>query len=544
MARKLETMAAVLLAAALVGLGEAAPSSSIDSSRIALNLKIISLDMNFADSIQEVFYEKRDDADQNYPVLALLAEIARIELSQHRRERQALMVADDIYEKYFLSTTGTSSASEWPPRTTGLAELIVSRLVQRACEREMREEQYTRRRIFDIFNMFNIFHISHIFDTYEQSNDIQDIASDYAVRLKDRRSRADAAKTQMERAMDRYAAEVSSMGQFSAAQMSQLLATVDQIINEADSRFNPGRHERSDEDISKDIAATARQAAARIDTQSMGLLDLDSIDRVEEFEDLQAMEHTNNVLIDIDIELSDLEDEFNRTMDELFHDVQAVAAQNGDVPLKAMSARIAECEAILYSSERRMLLVVRDIIDNYFVKKEKELPEPLIDNRNLVDLVWRRAVGHALEGGFQEIAQLRKEIYLMANKYDKSYLVGLARLFYSSLLLRKDELSEDDADSFLHSKKYQSDVAFVMSEAQLSDTMKAVDRLIDEAVAMDYLSELDQTGALREAIGDELLQKIRDAKQVYEEDQEQVRSTDLQDVIAYEDLLLGPQSKP
>lgn len=519
-------MIAVLLVVFATGQQHLVDSGLIETTRGELSRKIDRLDAALEEVMRTTFYDKKREAEAlgDIQMLQLVARIGQLELLQYRRERRALMIVDDIIKKHFV--TAASSSNDWPPKTESLADLISSRVIQRACESEIASEQAIRKDIFSLFF------------TYDgDRHHVEKYAFQHCLRIKDKEVRAVKAQRVAEQALTKFQQEVA--GRYPDEQVSNLLGLVDELIVQAESR-----HGSAEEPVE-----SVRQVAS--DVESVELIAFreplvaepvsmdEAAQRVASYVDLFA----NEVFRAIYEEETTLEVEFEETILDIFHGQVEEAEANATInyPLKAIAARMAECESVMYASENTMKAILRRLITQYLVERSREFEEPLIENSNLIKLIWRRSIGLGLKYGLHETIGLRKEIYIILKRFEgQAHLGRLARRFYEILKDKERRQVETYSISQKILSRYINDALFVLADTQEQGIMRAVDRLLNRAKTegnAELLQEIDpeEFPSHRQFIGDDLFDEIMTAKRGYEVEQNEIDLILMRDLTAFED---------
>lgn len=519
---------APLLVALLAVLLQQVSSSPLETCRAEIRQRIATLDASFTDNIDDAFYKHKSDAEEtgNGALLHFATKVARLELLHYLRERKALMVAGDIVDERF-SAASSSGLDSWLPNTRSLADVLISRSIQRACEGELEGEQDLRKTIYALYH------------AYDAEDHVESIAREHALRIKGKEARAAKAKAITYKALERFQAEAA--GQVSEQQVSDVLQLVDELIDRGESRFARSRLVAASERVSRDLAEAARETW---NYEMPIALDSISMDIVRAYENGVALANVGEITLEINGEIFDLIDEFSETVRNLFDKPQRMAAATdmGGVPVAALSARMVEFEGLLYASERSMKLTVRNVLTQYLVERNKELDEPLIENANLINIIWQRSTEHALESAFYQTIHLRKEIYVILKRFGaQPYLQRLARRFYDSLDDKEQRYKEANVVSFRLLQRYKSEVSLVapatVSETMGDDTLRAIDELIHDA-ATETGAHMDspqlQHLRLEQLVGADKLAQVMAAKATYQLDNDEVQSIDIREVLAYE----------
>lgn len=559
-------MIAVLLIAFLISHRQVR-SDSIDSTHAEILRRIIELNSSFEATLQQFYKNRRDiglfsvQTNDHYADLQLFAEIGKIELSLYSRERKALIVAEEIIRRYFINTS--LGASDWLPRTKSSVDYIVSRLIQRALEDILVGQDDSRKRIYFLVRR------------YGSTNPVKYYARNYYLRLRNRKALAKKAYTIKNETLERLKTDIKDM---SEEEVTRMLEFIDNLINEADSRYDATEQvPESIERFSRDLQLTELEALRRATEDVSARLDLAVLDKVTNDVMMEEVLTYEDALVQLPTDLSKMhiaEPSFNDLLQEInwrlhrlnwkfedfisteFYDApEQMLRDHGSYHPMALSTLLAESNGLIYTAEKRMLRIVQDAIEKYFTQlpgdRSKQLIEPLVDNSNLAELILRRSFVHALGTGLNQTLGLRKQIYLMlnANEQQHTYLEELARKFYVSLRGKKERYVEAVEVSLELLKRYNNDVLFVIPEAQIRDTLAAVDRLIIEAVEEDDRAILQEIGVdqleprqtLKLFIGGYMYEKIMTRavemkSKGFGYNQNQIDSISSEDLLRFENL--------
>lgn len=494
---------------------------------LAIGRKMSMLDNGLADTIQNMFYERGPvvPTKDNYPMLALVAEIAEMEMSLHKHEQDALSNSALVIEKYMGDGVSDS-----------LIDLVVSRMIEQVSMSELDLEQDRRKKIYLLLR------------SYDHEPGVRKLALDYSSRVKAIEARALKAKALLDETLLRYQTEIS--GVHSDQKSTDPLQLVDDFIKETKaSSVTPYQRDVLNEWMSNEIAQTFHEAQGRVKQLPEDEITAVKMDDVLAYENSMARSHLDSVMDQSYHRLIQLDDSFRRTIKEVFYEQQEMAKANGNRELMAFSARIAEAEALMYAIAERMLVIVREALKHYFVYRHRKLEGSLMVNSNLIDLIVQRSWELAIQIGFVQLEDYRKEVYVLLKKYEHSKQVkDLARRFFGGLRVRRREQARMRRDMAVTLKKYINDAMLVLPEPQVS-IPKDVDQFINEALARhDFImlqngiwkkfAELNRTEIIHQFVEETLFEDIMVAKRVDIIDVGRLEIIDLKDVQAYEDSLL------
>lgn len=272
------------------------------------------------------------------------------------------------------------------------------------------------------------------------------------------------------------------------------------------------------------------------------------MEKVPAYENSQAQSHMDAVLNAINQKGHELDDHFEQALGSILHEAQQRAGAEQNYPLMAISAHMANCSALLYVSEKRMLWIVYEVIRQYSIERGKPLKGSLVANKNLIDIILQRSTERAIREGVVEIEHHRKHLHLLLIKYDNDkYIKGLARKFFEVLQGARHRLATASAN-FASLKRYKNDVSFVLPES-VSDTLNAIDELIERAVTADSSSILRDnlladvnminlnhllTKFVEPLVLDSIRSAERKATSQLPEIRKSIKSVDMEEALVYE----------
>lgn len=260
-------------------------------------------------------------------------------------------------------------------------------------------------------------------------------------------------------------------------------------------------------------------------------------------------------LRDVSNRIDDLEESFDDSIQRIFYDRQPLARSTNNLALMALSGKMAESIALMHAEQRKMMLIVYDIIKERFIDRQKPLDEVLMDNRNLIELVVQRSVKYSTRLGIAMIDDRLREIYLILLQSDGDPQVKqLARDFFQ-VLRDKDDMIQQSSDIIDQSwDRYIEENEHRLSEQQIADTFKAIDKLIDESIeaadrsllpdSEDPLEDLDEEVMLEHYISPKLVTDVRMAiystvGKVYDPDEDAIDEVDMKAIEEYKRSVLA-----
>lgn len=525
------TINAVLLIAFSFGYQQLVRSKTIHDSLAELDRKVTNLDANFKEIIEEQFYRPRNYIGrfhepwqvERYAFLKSFVEIAKIELSQYKRERRALLVAKNSIEKYLSNTTSETDSDHEVPMTKCLTDYIISRSILRAYDDDI--GQHESRKKICIFA-----------ETYHTTNYLKAQARNYYIRLEDREALE-------RRTWDNVYDALKTLRSVSDNMLkSDKSNSIEALILNIDSEYEVN----DDPELMRtpiwigqvilDIALTDIEATRRARVSKFQLDELDkmviglTMDHVHGFEEsvvLSPMEHriyhprptSRDLLLQMDWLQRVLSYDFDLLIAADFDDIPSrISREHGTYHARALSALLAKSYGLIYAVEKTMLRIMQKTILQYFVDGSKHLSTSLIENSNLIELIYQRSTQHAIETGLLRTLDIRKRIFLLLKKYEQqTYLRQLSDRFYQHIQMKKNKYAEAAEIGSQLLRKYNNDVLLVLSDTEVQNTLAAVDEIINKAIEHDgsrmllkvgNVTEEDLGYFLRQNVGERVLHKI------------------------------------
>lgn len=571
------SVAALLLLVACVAAGlldgQQVGADWVGESQRQIQRRIEEWNVSFKQAMQEHFYRRRDEygyflkVSPRFAELQMFVEVGHIELIQYEYKRRALLVAKHIIDNYFAGPRPLGPI----PKTKSAVDYIVSLLVMRACEGENELPDHQRHRMI-------IFLLAKYF--YSQTT-IKYHSRNYYLRLRNRRFVTGRARRVMEKAEKRFKHELSYLSQEA---MPEVFQAIDALISEAESQCVDDDPQVRDFvlDFQDDIDETAEEAlkrSRRLNPGQLGPAGLDDDTKNFKFQD--ALDHeitvTEHPLGLVMVSVADptpsevvhqsgwridrLDWEFDDYIAKDFHDLAVKLHQEHQsyLPL-ALSALLAECSALLYATEARILRIATRRVEQLFITGTRPLSEAFVENSYLVELFVNRAAAIAVESGLVKTIDLRRQIYLMLTQHEElAYLKVMARKFYDILQEKLDRYRESDESGYKSLKMYRNDVSYVLPDFKFATTIAAIDKVINDAVERRQLNTAMRTmtdsltldhAVVRHAIGEDLYNEIRRRSQEARAQglafsPEQIAAVDMQQVVQYEqDIMAHVQLPP
>lgn len=172
-----------------------------------------------------------------------------------------------------------------------------------------------------------------------------------------------------------------------------------------------------------------------------------------------------------------MSDRYIEKVEDDYHPFQDRAELRRDFPLVAVSARINLILALMHADEDALLSRLRQ----YLIDDSMPLDDKLVWNSHLMELIYFRSFSRSIRSG--TIIDLRRELYILLRTYtDHSGIQSLARTFYNDLRDRDLEYSETEIRASQMYDNYLRDVSFAIGHIQSHEPIRAVERIIDNAI--------------------------------------------------------------
>lgn len=508
-AKRLAGLLLVVVLAALQRSAQADRVQEAEGRLTEVNHMLSDLTKKFIEQMRIVFYDGQQAAqeNENWPLLVISGLVARVEASLYAIQSRALFIAQDIIATFFVAKT--MPLDQALVESQYLIDMIINCLINHSIDNGLKAVEWDRKKIYLLLR------------TYEDNPGVKDLAVQYFGSIAALRGKRAESEQAFEQAMNNYKYD-SPMILFAEHETATLEA-VDRIIKEAVMFSNSlegvedGAEGMSQEqllakyvnpeimaDLNKSEALAAGKLPIHFEDHEIDAQDLDGA-QVYEDRALQEAGNLNSYLIEIDHRQQDLDNNFDQAAKELFYAPQRVADQDNQTnyPLLAVSAQIAEIEGLLYADERRMLTIIRDIIQ----QNTNIFTYVLAISRRPIDIMIKRLMKHAIEYGLKSVEWRRKKVFLISQRYEGDTMDALLTNFYRRLNYRKEQVEREAAQV----QEMNLLLKHEITATTIDVMMKTVREHMDAAV-QKWRDESDDPRLLRAFLEPTLLSAIKATK--------------------------------
>lgn len=472
-------------------------------------LKRTLADMNdkFREHLRKVLYDQiqLSERTQNHALMAISVKISESEAILYAFRRRALLVTAEIIEKYFITKSIPLNRNLVSNRY--LLDIIALYAYGRAIENGLIAIGQHRRVIYLLEK------------TYERRPGVKDLARIYSRSIADIVHKENAVRQVFERALLSYI-EVIPLRMFNVNVTDTMRAAVEMIL-ETEKLVDQADYALSMEQLVQkyvdpgavfDIAQVSQKTLATVEqfgseaTQAVRMEDIDSYDQAVVQSRLSGVPTHLSYQYSVRDMNKALHARFQQTMRKLLYERQQVAAKEGNFPLMALSAQMAETEALMYVQEVRMLWILEDL----FERNALLVGRLLVTNRKPFDALAQRLINFAIDDGLAMIDSSRKRIYLIEQRYDERPGVKeLARDYASGIYSRKTRLIRGEFESkhLIDSFKLEA-----QSQEQARTLLEVVDGMYDHATEKYRRSNSNIAYLLKSFSEPQVYQTIRHAK--------------------------------
>lgn len=496
------------------------------------------LDRDLAAEMSKVFYDHRTlaQAEENYILLYLSAQMAESEAAMYAMQKRALLAAEIIIKEYFVAKT--QPLGPLLIRGKSLIELIVKRSLVSSIDRGLTMIERHRKEIFLLqlkfeFTQRGVMDLTRAYVRLRAANEAQYNAERHELGDALNRYR-DVAQLRLADATAAHA-EVDVVG---------TMGLIDQMLRMAE--LAADGHAALDLDavldkyagpyLARDIKYS-RFLAGQVDKPSASIIDAVSMHKVLTYERKIVEETTalDTYLRQIDLRANETEQRFRRNLREIFYDVYNEARLNENYPRQALSAQMAEIEAFLYAGEMRMLALIKRM----FIEHISDFANIIATNSRPVRMLVLRLVARGAANGFNVVELRRKKVYQTARRYKRYYGVkDLSTRFARHMNASQTALVDTVSEIRQLVSVYRDEVP----EAQANSVLVTIDRLA-EAEATKWLFGSDEYYLLRNHLDARTFEDIRQACQkssnkVYRPRGDLYNSISMDEILQYDNLLL------
>lgn len=474
----------LLMNAVLIGRQALAQSDPGIDHLHEIIIKLEELTGNFAEKAQEVFYDTKRvaEAEENYSLLAIAAEMAEFDALWFAAQRQGLLHAETIIIRHFLAPLEK-------PIKENEADLI-DMIVKRAQERSMMDPKSTsiieraRKKIYLYVRR------------YDHIPGAKELMSKYAKHIVSMQTKQMLARRELQESVNRYRKLCNStMGidEFALASLISIDALLDEPWD--------GKSGRDFEDLLLEILHIREQfhEFEQVDNLEIDLVPLSVVSEYEQ-RMLGEPKGISSYLDDLDTRIVDLDRKFHAAMQKVFYDQIDLGEKESNAALLALSCQVAELEALAYVEQRRMLQEIKRLIAQHS-EHFKWLFEI---NKNLVDFIVQHLIAHSIVGALIRVEKRRKKLYISLNRYQlRDHVRDLARLYF----LRIHYLKNRQSEFSLILEMYKNQLLSTLTPEQLSQIIQVADELVQRGIEM-WFSKLHDRPLLKMQLKPDLYKDI------------------------------------
>lgn len=502
--------------------------------------KMAALSNSLISDMQEFFYKYRTPAlsIEDYTLLFLATSIAESESILCAFQRRGLLVVEMIIKKYFIDKT--EPLDRVLVRSRCLLELIATRAFVLSLERGLSAIERHRKEICLVQLKYE--------STYPS---VMDLTRKYLKLRTNDAWKLDAVNQNFDQTLSRYKDIVPlRLSGIPVADMdvdiSETLRVIDQMITTTEMSIGGPMpidvllKTYTDPKLHLDIKYSIFLCNGNADRPSAQVVDTLPMAQVLRYEEKIIQETTalDNYLRQIDLRAAELDERFNQFLQEIFYNVYNAALVNNNYPVMALSAQMAEMEALLHASEKRMLDIIRSDLDH-----NADYSHIIATNSRAIDMLVLRLIARAAANGFKIIELRRKKLYMVMRRYEEYYGVrDLATKYARHMNSRQTALVSTVSKIRELVHDYRRDVP----EAQANHVFATVDRLA-EAEASKWNFGWDEYYLLRQHLNQTTFDQIRTACQkssnkVHRPRGDLVVANTMEQILQYEANLLEDQS--
>lgn len=476
---------------------EIVSSVGIASYLKAIDRELTDMHVAFEQSMNEVFYQQLlSEKAGSRPLLSLAVQAAEIESSMYSYERNMLFVVKDMILQQYDEFNRIFDITTVP------IDIIKYRLLDYAIKTALHELSRRRKVMYLLFRRYDYMEV------------VKELASRYFALIDSHKIKVNEGRQSLA-ALDREVSE-----SLPEEMVPELMNYIDQMIEAASRnwfKISVGMgamdlmKEHVDPILIESLRIAKQKAAITVDSFSQNLIDSVSIDDVDTYEmrKVRIGEHAPGIegyLREIDDQIRELDEAFQRDFEVLSYESQlSVYDFSEDYALMALSAQMSELIALIYAGERRMLVIMKGMLQQQVFTFDHFL----MVNKIPVEITMHRLTAYALENSLRRIEHRRRKIYIVLRRYDYVYGVKTLGRHYVERLYEKERKLANVRGLI---GMYKSEVAKVLPPELLSVLMNSVDNLVEES-ASKWSVVSSEKGLLKSAgIPGPVLERIRDAK--------------------------------
>lgn len=490
-----------------------------------LDYKLTQLYRSFQDGYRRLYYGPWVAAvhEQYYPLLELAIEMVECEAILYAYQRQGLLAAQEIINKYFVARRAPLNPMLVP--SSDLVDMIIMRSIAQSIKNGFYAIEHRRKRIYLIEKKHEyhpkVLALTRIYARYTVTTEVKETK----------------AGEKFAELLNSYKDIVPFL--WTAGHDSQILSAIDELLREV---TGPDLDETGllkryvDPEVLVEVVTVRHRSQERFEPLLPEQVRSVSMKDVVLHEDKVMQESEGNLfyLKDLDRKLELIDERFEQTMQEIFYDQQHLGITKGNFPLLAVSSYMADCEALMYAEERSMLTVMRDLIEQH----EPEASLKLVNlDKNLIYIVEHRLFLFAIGSIIARSAERQKKLYLMLKRYDiKDGVKELAREHILHINDRKSQLRDIQMSLHMYLQNFWG---------ELPERKQMVELMVEKGISL-WSAGLTEAHLQRTNLNSGLLKDLNGARQkafknIYRPSGASIDAVTAEDIAKYEsELLSGP----
>lgn len=442
-----------------------------------INNKLDELTVQFVNSIRKIFYEPQQVAWQqkNYPLLAISAQMAEVEMILYAVQSRAMYIAQDLVSRYCIARSKPLPRNlvEGKP----LIDLLVRCVIDHSIDNALESILLHRKKIY--LQLL----------AKDDVPGVRELAIKYASSIAQLRLNKQAGTAEFDRMLEFYVSPQILTEQHKMTLLKEINAIISEAIrvsnavdgvNDTSAGVSVGamvkRHVNPM--ILEDIKNAKLLTKDEVPNYDLNHIQWVAMDEVAAHEDklLFGSDQIASVSNEIRVKLDQLTEQFDQDLQAIFYEPQKMKINS---PLLTVSVQMAEILTLLHTDERRMYMILRHLIEQVHYNEVNHI---LAANRKPVDIFERRLNGYAVDASLHIIEWRLKRLYLVARRYvDKDRLIRmLCREFNRRLNAIREKVARAQAEIVELSNLYR----LATLPAVASETMQLIDGYVNEAIVI------------------------------------------------------------
>lgn len=499
-------------------------ASAEPSERIfELDDKLTRLERKFQNGYRKLFYGPQVTAEQeqNYALLELAIEMVESDAILYAHQRRGLLAAQRVINDHFVTRIAPLSPVLVP--SSDLVDMIIKRSIAQSIKSGFYAIEYRRKKIYLIAKE-NAAHPK-----------VLALSRIYAWSTSATEGQETRATKEFEDLLNRYKEDVPFL--WSAARLSQTLSAIDELIGRAAGQDLDEKRllkEYIDPAVLVELFMARHRTKDKFKPLLPEQISSVSMRDIVVYEDkiIQESEGIGSYLKDLDGKLKLMDDVFDQTIQEMFYEQQHMGITKSNYPLLAISSYMADTEALMYAEERRMLTVIRDLIEQH----EPEMFSKFLSfDKNLIYIIEHRLLMFAVERIIARATERKKKLYLMLRRYDsKDGIKELAREHIQHINSRKLLLEQIQMSLHLYLRTIWG---------AIPERRRAVDHLVNLGITL-WSAGLEEAQLLQTNLDPSLFRDLlrtrqRSFKKIYRASGASIDAVTPREIAEYESELFG-----